>query len=92
LNRDGVEIRLDVSYQFKANPNHIRTLVEQFQDFRGYKTVLKASGKSAVHDACAGFATTEFQTDRGRFQESLREIMRHYCESLYCELNDLQVI
>jgi prohibitin 2 len=32
-----------------------------------------------------------FKTDRGRFQENLRESMRKYCEDLYCELNDLQV-
>ena len=48
-------------------------------------------GISAVHDSCANFSTTEFQTDRGKYQESLREIMRNYCESLHCELNDLQV-
>ncbi len=53
--------------------------------------MLFLKGKSAVHDSCANFSTTEFQTDRGRYQESLREIMRSYCNSLYCELNDLQV-
>lgn len=69
----------------------MRLLVDQFRDFDGYKKVLLASGISAVHDSCANFSTTEFQTDRGRYQESLREIMRTYCESLHCELNDLQV-
>ena len=54
--------------------------------------LINLKGKSAVHDSCANFSTTEFQTDRGKYQESLREIMRRYCESLYCELNDLQVI
>lgn len=91
LNKDGVVIEVDVSYQFKANAKHMKTLVEQFVDFDGYKKILLASGKSAVHDTCANFSTTEFQTDRGRFQENLREVMRTYCESLFCELNDLQV-
>lgn len=91
LNKDGVIIELEVSYQFKANGKHMRTLIEQFKDFDGYKKILQASGKSAVHDSCANFSTTEFQTDRGRYQESLREIMRAYCNSLHCELNDLQV-
>jgi len=91
LNKDGVIIELDVSYQFKANGRYMRQLVEQFKDFDGYKKILKASGKSAVHDSCANFSTTEFQTDRGRYQESLREIMRKYCNDLHCELNDLQV-
>jgi prohibitin 2 len=91
LNKDGVVIDLDVSYQFKANPRYMKILIDQFKDFDGYKRILLASGKSAVHDACANFSTTDFQTNRGQFQETLREIMRDYCESLYCELNDLQV-
>lgn len=91
LNKDGVIIELDVSYQFKANGFFMRTLVEQFKNFGGYKKVLKASGISAIHDSCANFSTTEFQTDRGRYQETLREVMRDYCNSLHCELNDLQV-
>lgn len=70
----------------------IRVLVEQFKDFDGYKKILLASGKSAIHDSCANFSTTDFQTNRGRYQESLREIMRKYCNDLHCELNDLQVI
>ena len=40
-------------------------LIQQFKDFDGYKRILQASGKSAVHDSCANFSTTEFQTDRG---------------------------
>ena len=84
-------IELDVSYQYKANAKYLGQLVLQFKDFDGYKQVLSASGVSAVHDTCAFFTTTDFQTDRGRFQENLRENMRKYCEDLYCELNDLQV-
>jgi len=91
LNRDGVVIELAVSCQFKANPNYLKVLVDQFTDFDGYKKVLSASGSSAVHDTCANFSTTEFQSDRGKFQEQLRNTMRKYCESLYCELNELQV-
>lgn len=91
LNKDGVIIELDVSYQFKANGMFMRTLVEQFKDFSGYKRILKASGKAAVHDSCANFSTTDFQTNRGKYQESLRDIMRQYCNDLHCELNDLQV-
>lgn len=91
LNKDGIIIELDVSYQFKANPKHLLSLIKQFVDFDGYKKVLLASGKAAVHDTCAAFTTQGFQTDRGRFQETLREIMRDYCNRFHCELSDLQV-
>ena len=91
MNRDGVIIDLDVSYQYKANPIYLYQSAKQFQEFEKYQKVLNAAGISAVHDACAEFTTTDFQSDRGRFQENLREKMRKYCEDLYCELNDLQV-
>ena len=70
LNKDGVIIDLDVSYQFKAkwvdwsvwvdlvktrlanmwslySAKYMRTLIDQFKNFEGYKKVLLASGKKA---------------------------------------------
>lgn len=44
LNRDGVVIELDVSYQYKANPIYLYQSVIQFQDFDNYRNVLNASG------------------------------------------------
>ena len=51
---------------------YMHQLIQQFKDFDGYKRILQASGKSAVHDSCANFSTTEFQTDRG--------LILNYCE------------
>ena len=44
LNRDGVTINLDVSYQFKAAAAHLYDLVIQFKDFDSYQKVLGAAG------------------------------------------------
>ena len=44
LNRDGVTINLDVSYQFKASAAHLYDLVIQFKDFDSYQKVLGAAG------------------------------------------------
>lgn len=44
LNSDGVPIRIDVSFQFKAFLNKMREIVLDFKDFDGYKDVLKYSG------------------------------------------------
>ena len=45
LNSDGVPIRIDVSFQFKAFLSKMREIVMDFKDFDGYKEVLKYSGE-----------------------------------------------
>jgi len=45
LNLEGVTITLDVSYQFKAQSDHLYELVTQFKDFDTYQTVLTAAGR-----------------------------------------------
>ena len=55
LNRDGVIIDLDVSYQYKANPIYLQQLVIQFQDFDSYKSVLNASGMNVFSYTEKGF-------------------------------------
>lgn len=57
LNRDGVTINLDVSYQFKAVPQHLYDLVVQFKDFEAYQKVLGAAGK---HGYCLINAETAY--------------------------------
>ncbi|CAF4525882.1 unnamed protein product [Rotaria socialis] len=53
LNQDGVSINLDATLQFKADPKNIYEIVVQFKDFEGYKKILYATGRAAVHDTCA---------------------------------------
>lgn len=53
LNQDGVSINLDVTLQFQADPSHLYDIVVQFKDFEGYKKILYATGRAAVHDTCA---------------------------------------
>lgn len=53
MNRDGVSVNLDVTLQFQADPKHLYDIVLQFKDFDGYKKILHATGRAAVHDTCA---------------------------------------
>jgi hypothetical protein len=43
-------IRFWLYLNLKQSAKYVSTLVSQFKDFDGYKKVLLASGKSAVHD------------------------------------------
>jgi regulator of protease activity HflC (stomatin/prohibitin superfamily) len=53
LNRDGVTINLDATLQFQVDPRHLYDVVVQFKDYDGYKKILYATGRAAVHDTCA---------------------------------------
>ncbi|CAF1148431.1 unnamed protein product [Adineta steineri] len=91
LNRDGVSISLDVTLQFQADPKYLHDVVVQFEDFDGYKKILHATGEAAIHDTCAHFNTTAFQSMRGYFQVKLLEEMKNTLSPFYTILRDLQV-
>lgn len=91
LNKDGVKIQLDVTYQFKAKPKDLRQIILQFKDYDGYKSVLTNVGESALHEACSYFDTAQFQSERGKFQEKVREKVIEKYENLHCNITDLQV-
>ncbi|UJR10578.1 hypothetical protein I4U23_014777 [Adineta vaga] len=91
LNQDGISIDLDVTVQFQADPKYLYDIILQFKDFNGYKQILDASGRAAVHDACAHFNTTAFQSMRGYFQVKLLEEMKKSLNPFYVILRDLQI-
>ncbi|WAR27568.1 hypothetical protein MAR_013272 [Mya arenaria] len=76
LNKDGVIITLDVTYQFKAQPTKLHDLIINFKDYDGYKKVLEYTGESALHESCSYFNTSQFQAERGKFQERVSNIER----------------
>ncbi|XP_053385379.1 uncharacterized protein LOC123539069 [Mercenaria mercenaria] len=91
LNADGVIITLDVTYQYKAKAQKLYDIVMNFKDYDGYKTVLQYTGESALHEACSYFNTSQFQAERGAFQEKVRDKIVEKYEVLYCDITDLQV-
>lgn len=91
LNKDGVIINLDVTYQYKAKPRYLRDIIMDFKDFDGYKAVLEHVGESALHEACSYFDTAQFQSERGKFQEKVRHKVEEKYENLHANITDLQV-
>ncbi|CAF3271932.1 unnamed protein product [Rotaria socialis] len=91
LNYDGVSISLDVTFQFRIDPVYLYDIVVQFKDFDGYKEILYATGQTTVHDTCAHFNTTAFQSMRGYFQIKLLDEMKNALTPFYAILRDLQV-
>lgn len=91
LNKDGVQIVLDVTYQYKVKASKLRTVIVDFRDYDGYKDVLKYAGESALHEACSQFNTSQFQAERGAFQEAVRAKLQERYEELNADITDLQV-
>ena len=139
LNKDGVTIRINVSFQYRVRPGDLKYITEQFKDETGYTRVLHStgqqsflffdglhrfvlsnyyscpeqtfsilfngikfflfhcnnfpfsSGSSAIHDSCSRFNTSQFQAERGRFQEDLTSRLVDKFENLNCDVTDLQV-
>ncbi|KAJ8320122.1 hypothetical protein KUTeg_001709 [Tegillarca granosa] len=91
LNKDGVQIILDVTYQYKARAVNLREIILDFRDFDGYEKVLKYAGQSALHEACSYFNTSQFQAERGAFQERVRDIIKARYNALHADITDLQI-
>lgn len=91
LNKDGVQIILDVTYQYKVKPAKLREVILNFRDYDGYKDVLKYAGQSGLHEACSQFNTSQFQAERGAFQETVQDMLRSRYEDLQADITDLQV-
>lgn len=91
LNKDGVEIKLDVTYQYKVRAVNLRTVILDFRNFTGYKKVLTFAGEAALHEACSYFNTSQFQSQRAEFQEFVRKKLIERYNILYADITDLQV-
>ena len=48
LNKDGVIITLDVTYQYKAQAAKLHDIAMNFKDYDGYKEVLQYTGKKVA--------------------------------------------
>nr|XP_022321612.1 uncharacterized protein LOC111123514 [Crassostrea virginica]XP_022321614.1 uncharacterized protein LOC111123514 [Crassostrea virginica] len=91
LNKDGVQIRLDVTYQYKVRAANLRTVIMNFRDFKGYKKVLTYAGEAALHESCSYFNTSQFQSQRAQFQEFVRTKITQRYDKLFADITDLQV-
>lgn len=91
LNKDGVEVSLSISYQYRVRPTALRDIIMQFTDYNTFKNILYSVGESAIHDSCSQFNTSQFQAERGVFQEDLRNRLVNKYNTISTEVTDMQV-
>ncbi|XP_063411792.1 uncharacterized protein LOC134694680 [Mytilus trossulus] len=91
FNKDGVQIVLDVTYQYKVRSDKLREVILEFRDKDGYTKILKYEGESAIHETCSHFNTSQFQAERANFQVKVKENIMVRYKKLNAEMTDLQV-
>ncbi|RUS71009.1 hypothetical protein EGW08_021231 [Elysia chlorotica] len=91
LNSDGVQIKLDVSYQYRVEMTNLKKIIMDFKDFDGFQDVLHHVGVASLHEACSHFDTVQFQANRGDFQDKLEDILTKRYKEVNCDVEDLQV-
>ncbi|XP_071149905.1 uncharacterized protein [Mytilus edulis] len=90
-NKDGIKITLDVTYQYKVRSANLKKIILDFRNQTGYIKVLEYAGRSALHEACSYFNTSQFQAERAIFQEKVREQIIQRYKDLQADITDLQV-
>ncbi|XP_002739412.1 uncharacterized protein LOC100367895 [Saccoglossus kowalevskii] len=91
LNKDGVTINLNVDFQYQARAADLKTIILEFQNHDIYYTVLERVGEAAIHEACSEYNTTEFQTIRALFQQTVRDTLSERFNEFHATVADLQV-
>ncbi|CAH3108477.1 unnamed protein product [Pocillopora meandrina] len=91
LNKDGIEIELNVQFQYRARPKELRDLILQFKDKDSYLKLLKSIAESAIHDSCSAFNTTQLQSERASFQDLVRKTIGRRFDNVGADVEDLQV-
>lgn len=91
LNKDGVFVTLTIGFQYRARSTALKRILLDFQNEENYVTVLSNLGRKAIFDACVQFNTTQFQSQRGAFQEVLTQSVVKSFSTLWTDVTDLQV-
>lgn len=91
LNKEGVEIVLQIEFQYRARPQKLKDIVMAFREHSNYVEMLKFLARASIHDSCSQFNTSEFQTRRSFFQEFVYTTMVKRFTEVNADITDLQV-
>jgi regulator of protease activity HflC (stomatin/prohibitin superfamily) len=94
LNKDGLEIQLDVQFQYLAmlNGKSLKKLVMEFESHENYREVVMQTAEEVIHDTCSLFNVTQFQSERTRFQSAIRDTLHtRMTKDLSTSVRDVQV-
>lgn len=86
---DGVEITVEMSFQYQPKSTALYELTRLYKDYDGYQKVLRWRARSAVRHACAKYTCQEFQTMRPYVNDEMqKQVETELSKAIYPENND----
>jgi prohibitin 2 len=76
VSRDGLRVKIDVTFQYQMTAEYITQVVEKYRDFKSWATMVEATGNSAIQHTCSEYNVTDFQSLRNAIQDSMLGNMR----------------
>lgn len=91
LNRDGVEIDMRVSFQYRPVRSNLYPIALQFRNASSYGDVIEAQGTAVVYSVCGQFSTEQFQTERSTVEDALRRGFQIAMNQFFTEVASVQI-
>lgn len=91
LNRDGVEIDMRVSFQYRPVRANLYPIALQFRNASMYGQVIEAQGRAVVYSVCGQFRTEQFQTERSTVEDAVRIGLQNAMEQFFTEVATVQI-
>lgn len=91
LNRDGVEIDMRVSFQYRPARANLYPIALQFRNASMYGQVIEAQGRAVVYSVCGQFRTEQFQTERSTVEDAVRIGLQDAMKQFFSEVATVQI-
>lgn len=91
LNRDGVEITMRVSFQYRPVRANVYPIALQFRNASMYDDVIEQQGRAVVYSVCGQFGTEQFQTERSTIEVAVRTGLQNAMTRFYSEVASVQI-
>ena len=90
--KDGLQMNLDVSFQYVPQVGKIYDLTMRYKDFDNYKLVLNSTARSSIRHTCSDFTSVDFQQSRSLVHNQMENDVRKSIQDvLFSDVIELQL-
>jgi len=89
--KDGIQITLDVSFQYIPSKNSIYNLTKQYGNFENYQKIVISNTQSSIRHTCSDFTSVEYQQSRENVHANLQTNIISVLSSIKANVIELQL-